>query len=251
MGQVDAPQVEPVLGPAAFGGLPLLRRHRPAAFVRLLLLGRPGVLLPLFRKSPGLDGGQACLLFVLGLLVGVAGEAHRDGRSGQQGNPRQRRQPGDQRAASHPLRCASPGSERAGPGRLVVQEAGQVIGQVQGAGVAPGRPLLQTFQTDGLQVTRHAGHQPRGRQRLGLDHLDQRLQRGGALEGRPAREALVQDRSQRINVGGFLDLLVASAGLLRGHVGGGAHDRPRQRLALLHIEALGQPKIRHLGNTGV
>ena len=44
---------------------------------------------------------------------------------------------------------------RAGENRPALLEAVQVVGQVAGAGVATGRLLVQTFQTDRFQVARH------------------------------------------------------------------------------------------------
>ena len=62
--------------------------------------------------------------------------------------------------------------------------------------------LLQAFQADRLQVARHVRAQPRRRHGLGRGDQLERLQRRIAQERRPAGQRLVEDRPQRIDVGG-------------------------------------------------
>ena len=90
--------------------------------------------------------------------------------------------------------------------------------------VAPGRLLVQAFQADRFQVMRHLGLNARGRHRLLVLHLVQRVQDGGALERRPAGQQLVEDGPQGIDVGRRAGSVARAAGLLRGHVAGRAHD---------------------------
>jgi hypothetical protein len=81
-------------------------------------------------------------------------------------------------------------------------EATQVFGELEGRGIPVTRRLLQAFQADGLQVSRHAGAEASGRDDLGADDLLQRLDRGTAQKRRPPGERLVEDRAQRIDVSG-------------------------------------------------
>ena len=88
-----------------------------------------------------------------GLLEGrrpAAGQ-QRQQQDGADGQQRRQRRP-----AAHPLHDALQPADRPGLDRLAAQEAAQVVGQRQGAGVALGRLLLQALQADRLQVARHA-----------------------------------------------------------------------------------------------
>ena len=67
------------------------------------------------------------------------------------------------------------------------------------------------------------------------------------LERRPARQALVQQRPQRINVGRRPRVAHLARRLLRCHVRRRPHDRPRlAHVSRLVVDALGQPEIRDL-----
>ena len=86
----------------------------------------------------------------------------------------------------------------------------------------------------------------RGRTGSSDQHLHDRVQRGRPLERRPARQALVQDRPQRIDVRRRPDVRDLAAGLLRGHVARRAHDRAGRRQARF-VQLLGQAEVRDLG----
>ena len=86
--------------------------------------------------------------------------------------------------------------------RLAPEEAVEVLRQRGGAGIAEVRLLVQALQADGLQVAGHAGVQPRRGHRLLGEHLLQRFRRRLRPERRPAREQLVEDRPQGIDVHG-------------------------------------------------
>jgi hypothetical protein len=99
---------------------------------------------------------------------------------------------------------AGPFPPARGPGldRSAVEEAAQVVGQGRGAGVAPGQLFLQALQADCFQVARDLRLQAPRRYRICFEHLLDRVDPVRALEGRPARQRLVEDGAQRIHVGG-------------------------------------------------
>src|SRR5206468_4058684 len=61
-------------------------------------------------------------------------------------------------------------------------------------------------------------------------------------EGSLPREQLVEDGAQRVDVGGGADVLVASLGLLGGHVGRGAEDLAGVVEAVV-VQLLGQAEV--------
>ncbi len=77
-----------------------------------------------------------------------------------------RRQGGRRRMPPDPLGGPLPRRRRPRPDRLPRHETPQVVRQGAGRGVAPGRLLLETFQTDCFQIARRLGPQPRRRRRL-------------------------------------------------------------------------------------
>jgi hypothetical protein len=125
-----------------------------------------------------------------------------------------------------PLQSPLGAADRSGLDRLAAQVAGQVVGQVAGPGVALARLLLQALERHRLEVARHLEVQPpRGDGVLVADLLEGVVD-AVPLERRPARQRLVQDRPQRVDVGGGADLDPAAVGLLGRHVTGRAQDRP-------------------------
>ncbi len=66
---------------------------------------------------------------------------------------------------------------------------------------------------------------------------------GRGFEGRPAGEHLVEDRSQRIDVGRRADLAGQSLRLLGGHVAGRPHDLAADGVAILDLQPLGQAEV--------
>ena len=67
------------------------------------------------------------------------------------------------------------------------------------------------------------------------------------LERRPAGEQFVEDRPERVDVGGRADLLGLAAGLLGGHVRRRAEDGPALRLRRFLVDVLGQAEVGDLG----
>jgi hypothetical protein len=109
------------------------------------------------------------------------------------------------------------------------------------------RLLVQAFQADRFQVVRHLGLDMGRRHRLLGPHLHQGVQHRGSLEGRPAREHLVQDRSQRVDVCRRTDLLALALRLFGGHVTGRPHDDPAVGLMHVEVELLGEAEVGDLG----
>ena len=99
---------------------------------------------------------------------------------------------------------------RPGVNRVAVHEAAQVVRQIRGAGKSPRGVLLQTFQANRLQVMRNARLELARRYRLLLDDLADRVDRIARFERWTTDQHLVEDRTERIDVGGRADLPVLS-----------------------------------------
>ena len=132
--------------------------------------------------------------------------------------------------------------------RVAVDESAQVVRQLDGGGKPPRGVLLETFQADRLQVMRHARLELARRHRLLLDDLADGVERIARLERRTADQQLVEDRAQRIDVGGRADLAVLASRLFGRHVTGRAQDGAALRLAGIVVHPLGQAEIRDLGH---
>ena len=126
-------------------------------------------------------------------------ERRRHDRRQQQQHPRRhgQRRP----VAAHPFPQHVAQRRRLRPHRLAALPPPQVVRQLRRRRVPPARLLLQTFQTDRLQIAR--------RLRLQLPRRHRLVPRApaasvssvvGRLERRTAGQALVQDRPQRIHV---------------------------------------------------
>ena len=99
-----------------------------------------------------------------------------------------------------------------------IQKAAQVVGQGLGTGIAPLGPLLQAGQADCFQLARHIGSEARKRRRLVVQYLPDGLVPRFIDKRRPARDELVENGPERINVRGRANRAEAPLGLLGGHV---------------------------------
>ena len=125
----------------------------------------------------------------------------------------------------------------------------RVVGQGRCGGVTVARFLDQALQADHFEVAGHPGVEPRRRHRLLRSHQVERLERGRAFEGRPPRQALVEDRPQRVHVHRRADGAGPGGGLLGGHVARRAQDGARARLAGVGVlDGLGQAEVGDLGH---
>lgn len=84
------------------------------------------------------------------------------------------------------------------------------------------RFLLQTLQTDRFQIAWHARIECSQRDRLAVDHLQNRDGGRIANEGSAAGEQGVEDCAEGIDVGGSIHQVCFAGGLFGGHVAGGA-----------------------------
>src|SRR5262249_7345709 len=96
-----------------------------------------------------------------------------------------------------------------------------------------------------LQIARYPCVELGRGHRLSVDDLEDGVEAGCRPEGRTAGEALVEDRSQRIDVGCRTDVLVP-LGLLRRHVRWRPHHRAGVGLTLF-AELLGETEVGDLG----
>ena len=140
---------------------------------------------------------------------------------------------------------------RSGLNRLPVEEPAQVFRQGQGAGVTPRWCLLQTFETNRLQIARHTRLEAARKHRVGAANLLKRGERRFPLERRPARQRFVEDRPQAIDVGGDTDFLGESGCLFGPHVAGRSQNGPGASLHFVAVfQTLGKTEVGDLGDEG-
>ena len=145
--------------------------------------------------------------------------------------------------AETPRKGRSLAGDRRGRQRL------QVKGEVGRRLEAVGRVLLDTVLHDQVHAGREVG-QPGG---VLLQRGAHRLDGGAAVEGPPASQHLVEDHSEREDVGAMVHRLAAD--LLGRHVAHGAHRRPggiRGRRLRIHpedavgLDELGEAEVEDL-----
>ena len=122
----------------------------------------------------------------------------------------------------------------------------QIIGQVLGTGVAAGGVLVQALEADRLQVARYSGIHARRRHRLCRKDASLGFRGRFAVERRPAREQLVQDGAERIDVHRRPDRARFAKGLLGCHVAGGAQTCPGGRELVPFFGGLRQAEVADL-----
>ena len=149
--------------------------------------------------------------------------------------------------ALDPLPYALSGPRRPGQDRPPGQETVQILGQGRGIGVTPMRVLLQALQRDRLRIPGQARLQPRRWHRIGRLDMFQCLEDRCRLEGGAAGQHLIEDRSQRVDVGSRADRPGQALDLLWGRIARGPYEDPRLRQARVGLERLGQPEVHDLG----
>jgi hypothetical protein len=117
-----------------------------------------------------------------------------------------------------PLDAALEGGNRAGADRCPREKPAEVLEQGLGARIAPLRNFVEAFQADGFQVPGDVRDQAPGRDGLLGAKLLQSLQHPHRLERTPARQQLVEDRAQSVDVGSRTYRSRISPSLFRGHV---------------------------------
>ncbi len=144
------------------------------------------------------------------------GEHSRESAHQRQGERRNERR--DHRPAKAPAPGLLDRRDGSSRDRPAVEEAAEVLGQCLGARVTPTGSLLETLQTDGLEVARDLGTEPaRGDRFPSLDLLH-RLDVGIRQERRSAGDQLVQDDAHRVDVGGRSRCRPPARDLLGSHV---------------------------------
>ena len=204
-------------------------------------LAPPSTLLILF-------GPQSLLLLAfqgVGKLGRVPEGAQRDG-DGQKQTGRQR---GSRRGvAAHPTGRAARDRRRPGVDRLPGPPSPQVRGQGLGGIVALVRFFSEALEADRFQIARRLAVERARRHRFLLAHLSHGLQGRGRLERRPARQALVQDGPQRVDVRRAADLPRPPVRLFRRHVARRPQQHAGRRSAAL-VKHLGEAEVADFGRT--
>ncbi len=126
--------------------------------------------------------------------------AQAQGSHQRQGEDGGDRDGGQRPILAQPLARPVDPARRAGADRLAVEETVEILGEVAGRFVAPGGVLLQALGDDGLEVLGGRRHHLTQRFRLFLDELDQDAGEVGAGERGLAREQLVEDDAEAVDV---------------------------------------------------
>ncbi len=116
----------------------------------------------------------------------------------------------------HPFR---PGN-RSREDRTALEKSIEIVGQRRGRRVAVRGVFAQAFQADRLDVARQSRLELPRRDGIGRTNLLERLKRRCGQKWRPARQHLVEDRPERVNIGRWPDRSCLSQALLRCHVAG-------------------------------
>src|SRR5438105_3193206 len=115
----------------------------------------------------------------------------------------------------------------------------EVLGERRRRRVPRRRVLLETFQANQLELSGNARPYPARPRWLPLQYLNQGIQRRLADERRPAREQLVEDCAEAVDVTERTNRTGSPGCLLRRHVAGGADDRPGSRDASFRLQHFG------------
>ena len=105
------------------------------------------------------------------------------------------------------------------------------------------RVFLQTFQTDGLEVTVHVRDAGCRGDRLLFADLSQGLIDRVSVKRRPASQQFVENGPQPVDVGRGRDLGMMAGDLLGGHVRRSAQDETGLGQTAVGVDALGEPEI--------
>jgi len=124
----------------------------------------------------------------------------RSDRDAEQEKDRRRGKTRDHRVAPAPAPRLFEAPDGPRLNRFVREESSQFISQVLGRLVAAGRLLLQTLQADRFQIERHSRIDCVRSDRLAVEHFGQSLLNRFANKRRPARQQMIENRTQRIDV---------------------------------------------------
>jgi hypothetical protein len=87
-----------------------------------------------------------------------------------------------------PFFGAFPPGDRACADRLSSEKTAQVFGQLLRVGVSSRRFFVETFETNRFEITRDSWLKPARRDRVGVQHLEDGIERRGGLERWAARQ---------------------------------------------------------------
>ena len=153
----------------------------------------------------------------------------RDAHDGDHGDGRHCAHGRQRRPAAAPARSQTQAADRPRSNWIAGKEPAQLFGELSGRGIAAAGVFFQAFQTNRFQIARHAGTQTAGTGWLGRANLLESLKRRLRLERGPAGEEFVQDRAERVDIGGGPDVANPSGGLFRRHVAGRTQHGPGAR----------------------
>ena len=158
------------------------------------------------------------------------------------------------RRGRRPHDCAGTIARRAATGRSDAPTTGSPESRAPGRpprpsadAITPARVFFQALQTDGLEVTIDARAHASREVPAPVPEPAQCLIDRWAVKRRPAREELVEDRTEPVNVDRGGDLAALTRHLLGRHVRGRPEDEAGVRQAAVGLDALGQPEIGDVG----
>ncbi len=191
------------------------------------------------------------VLLGLGLVLGGRRlgpvEVPRDATAGErdQGDDAERDERPEALLPQAPLEPLPPAG-RTGRDRLRPKERLHVVGELLRRLVALARVLLERLEADGLDLLRELRLDPRGRRRVVVQdpvvELDGRLPH----EGETARDELVHDHAEGVDVRAAVHILRVPARLLGREVVGRPHDGARLGEDALVVLRLGEPEVGEL-----
>src|SRR5262245_2560010 len=94
--------------------------------------------------------------------------------------------------AAYPAPCSFVNRHGPRPDRLVLEEALEILGQLERSRISLARLLAKTLQADRLEVTGHARLERGHGDRLVVEHAEHRLEGRPADERRPSRQELIE-----------------------------------------------------------
>ncbi len=161
------------------------------------------------------------------MVDAIDGDGRAD-RDGEQQNKRRSNEARQRGFAPAPAPEFFRGANGSGLNRFIAQETAEVFRQRLRRLVAAGRLFLQAFLAEGFEVGPHAGIEQARRDRLLVHHLLQRVGERLAHERRAAREQVIENCAERIDVAAPANQPAFGGGLLRRHVVGRAEHLAAQ-----------------------
>ena len=137
--------------------------------------------------------------------------------------------------------------DRTSADRFATEESTQIVGQVRPGRVAARGILSQALEANCLEVPGNLRQKFGGWHRFVTDHLHHGVHGVRRPKRRSAGQALVQDRPERVDVGGRAHDVRSALGLFGGHVAGRAQNGAGRGEALGGIASAGEAEVGDLG----